>query len=178
MKAKRSRLLVIDASIARAAGGTTHPTSRRCRQMLETVLEVCHRMVVTPEISREWKGHQSRFARAWWVSMTARKKVIFLDVAPDPALRERLAENAPNESAREAVLKDCCLIEGALAGDDTVCSLDERVRTLLSAAAPRVRQIGAIVWVNPDADGERCDEWLRSGAPPEAQRRLDRFGRS
>jgi len=59
----RSRVLVIDASIARAAGDVSmHPTSRNCRDFLQAVLDTCHRMALTTPIKEEWNRHQSRFA--------------------------------------------------------------------------------------------------------------------
>ena len=56
MTRKFSKLLVIDASIGRAAGqrGSAHPASRACREFLDSVYGICHRMVVTPEIKAEW----------------------------------------------------------------------------------------------------------------------------
>ena len=56
MPQKKKRLLVIDASVARAAGGAeaTAQVSRECRDFLSTVLTVCHQIVMTPEISEEW----------------------------------------------------------------------------------------------------------------------------
>ncbi len=60
----RSRLLVVDASIASAAGDvSTHPTSRRCRDFLLAIREICHQIVMTAPIQQEWDKHQSR---AWF----------------------------------------------------------------------------------------------------------------
>ena len=67
--------LVIDASIARAAGRTDHPISKACRDFLEDVLKICHHVVLTKETSEEWKRHQSKFTLLWRSSMFARKKV-------------------------------------------------------------------------------------------------------
>jgi len=63
-------VLVIDASIAHAAGVTSkHPTDQKCCEFLQAVLDVCHRMVLTAPIREEWNKHQSGFARMWRVSM-------------------------------------------------------------------------------------------------------------
>ncbi len=45
-KKTQSWSLVVDASIARAAGPRTsqHPTSGHCREFLEALRSVCHRM--------------------------------------------------------------------------------------------------------------------------------------
>jgi hypothetical protein len=75
MVKKDSKLLVIDASVGRAAGGenATAPTSVNCREFLKSVLFICHRVVMTPEIKEEWKTHQSNFSREWRCQMVARK---------------------------------------------------------------------------------------------------------
>jgi hypothetical protein len=77
MSSGRSKRLVIDTSIARSAGGpdATYPTSKRCRDFLQDVLAFRHRVVMTADIREEWHRHRSRFARAWLVSMYARKNV-------------------------------------------------------------------------------------------------------
>ncbi|MGA9382780.1 MAG: hypothetical protein WBV73_28800 [Phormidium sp.] len=64
---KVSKLLVIDASVARAAGGESakSPTSKYCRDFLLAVLDISHRVVMTPDIRKEWDKHQSSFARTW-----------------------------------------------------------------------------------------------------------------
>ena len=86
-----SRVLVIDASIARAAGDTSnHPTSRNCCDFLQAVLKVCHRMAMTDPLREEWNKHQSRFARTWRVSMMARRKVVFLTIPAHHSLKERI----------------------------------------------------------------------------------------
>jgi len=77
MSNKISILLVIDASVARAAGteNATSPTAQACCAFLKAVLEICHRMVMTPEIKKEWDKHESRFAKKWRSTMIAKKKL-------------------------------------------------------------------------------------------------------
>jgi hypothetical protein len=52
MPVKRSKRLVIDASVARSAGGETavFPTSKHCRDFLRATLETGHCVVMTPVI--------------------------------------------------------------------------------------------------------------------------------
>jgi hypothetical protein len=63
--------LVVDASVARAAGSleSKHPTGILCRDFLMGVRSVCHRIVWTEAIKVEWDKHDSVFARQWRVSM-------------------------------------------------------------------------------------------------------------
>ena len=65
MADKVSKRLVIDASVARAAGGedATFPISVYCRDFLQAVLDISHRVVMTPDIRDEWNKHQSKSAR-------------------------------------------------------------------------------------------------------------------
>jgi hypothetical protein len=174
IRAKVSRRLVIDASVARAAGGegATFPLSKRCRDTLKTTLDVCHRVVMPPAIRDEWNKHQSGFACQWRTAMIARRKLLLEEIPRNPTLREEIESASAAERAREAMLKDAHLIEAARAADQTVLSLDDTVRGLFAAAARRVHALKMIVWVNPGHDGERTRVWLEGGALPEDTDRL------
>ncbi len=170
----RSKRLVIDASVAHAAGGkeAIFPTSKYCREFLLAVLSICHRMVVTPSISDEWNRHQSYFARTWRVSMVARKKIVNLPDIENETLRNRVESASPSEYAQNAMLKDMRLIEAAIETDLTVVSLDNEARDLFHKCVHRVGELRNIVWVNPAAPEESPVRWLESGAKPDKQRRL------
>lgn len=174
MPARVSRCLVIDASVARASGGegATHPTSKRCRDFLTAVRRICHRVVMTPEIGREWKEHQSNFTRQWRVSMQARRKVYRVDVALNDMLYDKVKQEAANDNVREAMVNDLHLIEAALITDRTVVSLDENARHLFAQAAQKVGELRNVAWVNPDAADEQPIRWLEEGARPEKNRQL------
>ena len=146
MPVKRSKRLVIDASVARSAGGETavFPTSKHCRDFLRATLETGHRVVMTPAISEEWRRNQSRFARQWLVSMTARKKVQRLEPIRDKELRRHIGHDAIHENDGETMLKDCLLIEAAAVTDRRIISLDERVRALFSGIAQKGRKLRRI----------------------------------
>jgi hypothetical protein len=62
--------LVVDASVAFAAGEADNPTSSRCSACLEHIAdkESVHRVVMTKEIEEEWKDitkPRSRIAYKW-----------------------------------------------------------------------------------------------------------------
>ena len=174
MVAKVSRRLVIDASVARSAGGeqATFPTSKHCRDFLKAVLSICHRAVMTPEIAEEWKKHQSNFARTWRVSMVAKKKMIPLHSAHDNALRKKIENSASSEKGCAAMLKDIHLLEAALVTDSVVVSLDDIVKNLFSASCQSVGEIKNVVWVNPDEGEGKTQTWLEKGAKPDKPLRL------
>ncbi len=171
------RRLVIDASIARAAGGedAVHPLPKQCRDFLKTTLATGHHAVLTPPVSAEWKKHESLFARQWRFTMMARKRLVLCDPAEDNALRDALEDAAETERGRRAMLKDAHLVEAARETDRTVASLDDAVRGLFAAASRRVRALQTIVWANPRHEDEGCTAWLEAGAPPEAHRQLKRW---
>ena len=175
MRSRTARRLVIDASVAGAAGGAeaVHPTSKNCTEFLETVRDRCdHRVVMTPELSIEWNKHRSQFAMGWRKSMIARKRVYRVNPTIDEGLRNKIEKTATRERDREAMQKDFLLIEAAMATDNTVSSLDEVVRGLFTAAAVSVGEIRSVVWVNPDQTEEHPILWLENGAKPETARML------
>jgi hypothetical protein len=167
-----SRRIVVDASIARSAGKTEHPVSRSCREFLESVLKICHRVVMTPEIREEWKKHRSVFSAGWLASMTARRKVEVCDPQADPAMLEKLRQARLTERSEAAVRKDARLLEAALAADSTVASLDEEVRSLLKQISKQWGRIKPVVWVNPARPEEEVLSWLSAGAPMEKRKTL------
>lgn len=114
MAVRISKILVVDASIVRAAGETGHPISSATRQFLNWVLEICHRVVLTAEIREEWARHESKISRRWRVAMYARRKVIELRIPIDEEFRERLSRPGRSPERRVGVLKDLHLIEAAL----------------------------------------------------------------
>jgi len=147
-----SKRLVIDASVASAAGLTMKPDSRRCREFLQAVLRISHRATMTPLLRVEWKRHQSLFARAWLAEMTTRAKV----EAIADVLSAELRAQAPGTVSAQ---KDLHLIEAALATDKIVISLDDRARAELSVPAAE-----DVMWVHPVDEGGRVIYWLNKGA--------------
>jgi len=173
---KRARRLVVDASVAGAAGGktATAPTSTGCRNFLLTLrqeTDCC--VVMPPKLKDEWDKHKSVFASRWLVAMASRGRVIFIDVPLSNRMRreiERVA--ATKRSEVDALRKDFHLVEAAIAHDRTVVSLDELVRRLFKAAALSVAAIKRVVWVNPVNAAEQPLVWLRNGAKAENVRML------
>jgi hypothetical protein len=169
----RSIVLIIDASIAMAAGETSmHPTSHNCREFLQAVLQICHRMALTKPVQEEWNRHQSGFARRWRVSMMARKKIEGVEIPPHRSLKNRIAGVATSAAIAANLEKDRPLIEAALATDQRIASLDDRVRNHLKKHARNLSELASICWVNPDKIDEGVVAWLERGAPADRTRTL------
>ena len=175
MRTRDSKRLVIDADVARASGSetATHPRAEHCRDFLNAVLSLSHRIAMTEKINNEWKDHQSRFARRWRVSMDARKKIDRINPPEYVELQAKVTNTASDEDEIEAMEKDFHLLQAALGTDQTIISLDETVRGLFKRASQQVGAIRGIIWVNPDRTVEEQPiTWLQNGAPPEGHRRL------
>ena len=179
MREADSKRLVIDTDVAQASGSeeAIHPRAKHCRDFLQEVLSLGHSVVLTPEISNEWKRHRSSFARRWRVSMDARKKVYRVNAPADEELYDKIKQTGTNLEESEDMQKDLHLLDAALATDQNIVSLDETIRGYFAQAAQRVGEIRDIVWVNPErTEEEEPLVWLQNGAPPEDHRKLRAWG--
>lgn len=171
-----SKTLVIDASIARAAGGenSKHPDSTHAREFLNTVLDVCHKIAMTPAIQEEWNKHQSNYARKWRSTMVARKKLVNRAVPENQALRESIENLATGENNKAAMLKDCHLLEAAMVFDERITSSDDKAGNLFREASAHITGIRHLLWINPISDAEAAQTWLKEGAPDKPEWQLRR----
>lgn len=175
MRSRDSKRLVIDTDVAQSSGDedAIDPRAIHCRDFLKEVRSQDHSVVMTREISDEWKRHQSRFALEWRVSMDARRKIDRINPPEDEELQNKVTNTASDGDEIEAMQKDFHLLHAALATDQTIISLDETIRELFRRASQQVGEIRNIIWVNPDRTaGEHPIAWLQNGAPTESNRRL------
>ena len=148
MKAKQSRRLVVDACVLQSAGETQHSLS--CRDVLTTILEICHTVVMTPAIREEWKHHRSNIALKWWGSMRARKKI--------ETLREAGVKNLSmpvgigSESERKALQKDLHLVEAALRADGIIITREVELPALWEKYSQHFKSLRPIKWFDPTKD--------------------------
>ena len=195
-KQKNSKRMVVDASVARAAGGeeATFPQSSHCREVLVSILDICHKVVVTQALWEEWNRHQSRFATLWRGQMVRKQKWLMLPIEENTALRAKVTPQIAAQAraralqvhpttairtkldsvddAREAMLKDFHLLEAAMQTDRIVISLDKLSQTLFAVTCQHVGEIGDVMWVHPD-DADIL-EWLGKGADSDPEKQLRR----
>ncbi len=160
-----SRLLVIDASILHAASARQNPTASACRKVLIDILEICHRACATPAIREEWKRHQSVFARGWFTSMYARRKIAPPAVHDRAPIRRAVLSNrtlTPGQVAQ--IEKDLHLIEAALGADKIILSLDARMRSLLRRVG--ITALRGVVWADPVEHPAEVQGFLNGSAGP------------
>ena len=175
MRSRNLKRLVVNASVARAAGGegATASISINCTEFLEAFRdESPHHVVMTSGLSAEWAEHQSNFSARWLKSMIARKRFVYVMLPQNRTLSDEIERTAVGERDIEALRKDFHLLHAALTTDRTIISLDETIRRLFKRASQQVSEIRDIIWVNPDRPEEQPIVWLQNGAPTEPNRRL------
>lgn len=144
-----TRLLVVDASVVQSAGETEHPVSSSCRECLEAIRHICHRVALTPDMWKEWDRHMSRFSRKWRRSMAARRKPLQTVVAADIVLDK----TELSERDQKAIEKDWCLLEAASSADRVIITRDDALRSALSKTTEGMRLRESFKWINPVTDG-------------------------
>jgi len=171
---KKAKQLVVDASVARASGGSdaVHPTAASARNFLKKVLDCSHKAVMTPAILEEWNAHQSKFARSWRKSMVARKILVVTDVVEYQGIRAKVEVSKNLDVHKAAMIKDCHLIDAAMATDKQIISLDDTARGLFAGVAEDFPSIGDVLWINPVERIERVGLWLEGSNKCEEWRLL------
>lgn len=152
MKTVKSRVIVIDASVMQSAGETEHPVSLRCREALDAVLKICHRVALTHEIREEWKEHAGRYSWKWWRSMTAKRKVV--NVSQYKLGPSTISALSLSEKDRKALDEDLLLIEGACAdeADGIVLTRDEKICKIFENCEKHLKLPKTVKWFNPVLD--------------------------
>lgn len=174
MNNSHSKTLVIDASVARAAGDeeATHPTSVVARNFLQEVLTIRHKAIMTPAIRDEWDIHQSNFARKWRRIMLSKKKLILTNLEKRLDLRKKVETKNISQIKKTEMLKDFHLIEAAIATDRRIISLDDSAQKLFCDLSKSFTEMQDVLWVNPVSGAEYVISWLKKGAPNEDQWKL------
>ncbi len=173
MGGKTSRRLVVDASVAGAAGTTEHPVSSSSRSFLRELRHICHRVVMTTELRREWNRHASKLAKLWLASMVSKRKVVDVQIELGASQLETAIDGGEwSGKERAALRKDAHLVLAALQTDRVVVSNDEEARELFRSLYECDPGLERVAWVNPSRADENGIGWLRAGAKPEDARRL------
>jgi hypothetical protein len=138
-----------------------------CRDILQIILAVCHRTAVCDDILDEWRGHSSKFARRWRVSMRARRKVATVTPADCSDVASALRA-APGLSDRQIAAgeKDLHLIATARSAEQVIISQDDTARDIFRRLSLTTGAVANLSWVNPVLDFEVLRAWLNEEGPP------------
>ncbi|HVU11630.1 MAG TPA: hypothetical protein VHD90_10140 [Phototrophicaceae bacterium] len=169
MAIKNTKRLIVDSDVMQAAGYKNEPPSSKiCREVLTTILNICHRVVLTETLQEEWSRHaeQSAFSRYWQVEMAGRheKLLAVRNSTRNRPLLDKLDQVVTDENIKARLRKDIHLVEAALLADKIVISMNERDRNHFHSYAGEIEELRQIMWVNPTNSNEEVIEWLREGA--------------
>lgn len=166
--------IVIDASVARAAGESGKPEPSACRATLLAMLTHNHKVAMSVSLRGEWmkprpdthSPYATAFALRWLTQMQSQRRVIDITSSPDSeALRNRciaaLDQNPQTKTSAPAVAKDFHLVDLALQTDRRVVSLDRKIVTHLALLKDSTPEICPIMWLHPVQHD--AAEWLRNG---------------
>jgi rRNA-processing protein FCF1 len=130
--------------------------SASCRRCRDAILDICHKVAVSPAMLEEWKRHMSRFARKWLRSMAAHRK------PPQSVEPTDVPINLSDytNSARAQIEKDLCLLEAALGAEKIIVTRDDSLKKALAQRPDGKALLKSIKWVNPLADGVKALESL------------------
>jgi len=101
--------------------------------------------------------------------MVARKKVIVIATQEMSEVRAAIKDGPASQNDKSAMIKDLLLVEAAIATDERVIALDDKVQTLFIVESKRIAALRRIVWINPVSNsagamallnGEECErQW-------------------
>jgi len=164
--------VVIDASVAGAAGKSTDSCATRCRVFLECFKQQTrHQIVFTPKLKEEWARHRSVIAFNFRASMVAQRRVRELPRNENTPLRRHVGRIELKNRDRRAIERTCIWSKRhRLEGLDRV--------PRRSRAHP-IRFVGrthhpcaGVVWANPDREHDAVLRWIKGEAPTDLGWRL------
>lgn len=175
MPNNRGKRLVVDACIARAAGGSGahHEGSISARNFLVEFKKHDFIAGMNRDLFAEWKRHESSFARKWRRSMIGARRFPILDHSKsNQTIWTRINTRREHRELKQLMLKDRPLMEAALNTDKRIVSFDERSRKAFARTSSIINDFKKIIWVNPSKN-ENSIDWLRNGAKKEKCRLLE-----
>lgn len=158
--------LVVDVNIVHSSGGITaiHSTALKCREVLLTIYENQHKIVISSDLRHECVRHATPFSVSWYYQMKRNNLIEDIHDVRDETLREKILGCFPSDSVKKKVKKDIHLIEAALKTDKKILSNDQKERKKYCHASSSVTELNAIIWVNHLKNHDQVVNWLRCGA--------------
>ena len=175
-----SRAHVVDTSVLEEFCKGSE-SGELCRDALDTLLQICHRIVLTDDMGTEFlgreQGGQLADAVLWLEVMQSKSKVYWEPNARRPDIRSRVRRIVTKTRDREEMFKDMRLVEAALVGDGIILSCDDEARRLFAKHANPIADVTCLHWANPAKANEATVRWLQTGSPDDPQRTLGAFAK-
>lgn len=153
--------IVIDADVARSAGGSEHPVSKSARTLLQDVAESGMPVAFCPILLSEWRKHRSQLSARWLSSMVARKK--FHCVTPIANTQAEIQKSGLSEGDQAIAQKDAHVIDIAIATGKFVTSNDKIARGVFSAIAQNTALLDGLIWAVPTDCSDALADLLANG---------------
>lgn len=170
--------IVVDVSVARAAGTSGKPEPQACRQALLAIRNFDHKVSMSKSVENEWmkkepdkngnlRAYASLFAISWLVEMRSHNRIEPIVLEENSELRQQclneLQNNPRTSSSSGPVAKDFHLVETALKSDKRVLSIDKNMFNHLHHLQDIANNVCSVMWVNPIENP--AEDWLKSDAP-------------
>ncbi len=169
--------IVVDTSVARAAGESGKQPAKACRDSLEAIRrDKRYWLAMNETLKREWLkereegeesgSYASRFALAWLSGMEREDRVKTFSENKD--FINQCIQASASLAAAFAIQKDLHLVDLAIQADHRVLSTDKKIVGHLRQLGARIPAICPILWVHPvDHD---APAWLAGGAKEEERK--------
>lgn len=147
---------VIDADILRSAGDSEAPVSSLSRELLRKILESGDEACFCQKLWDEWKKHNSNYSKGWRASMVAKRKMIKVETTNETESHLLTLNDSKEKSA---AIKDCHLIEIAIAADKIIFSNDGKAKTAFSNLLDDRDKFKKIYWMSPTNDFDDIESY-------------------
>jgi hypothetical protein len=127
------------------------------------MLSICHRAVFSTDLLKEWRRHESGFARLWRVQMVSRRKEVRPPEEEGVDLGDAIAAGAPNERVADLLRKDLHLVSAALKTDRVIITLDDRAQEAYGHLSETLPTLKRVKWLDPSRAYGEVLGWLRGG---------------
>jgi len=162
MPKQKTRRILIDASVATAAGETSAPLSVTCRKFLTEFKKSSNVVVLYSELQSEWADHPSSFAMDWLAAMVAKKHFHFIQLEEHAALQQACTQANLSQQEHRAWRKDFHLICASLQTDRSISSRDRKAESVFCKIAATFGPLAKIEWFDPERDEAHLDAWLKN----------------
>ncbi len=152
--------IVVDASVARAAGETQNIIAQKCREVLDGIFSHDHQLALSKPTYDEWlkkrseedelsTPYASRYAIQWLTKMTSqRDRIKWIEISEHQEFIDQIVAAAPLQDQIQ-VKKDCHLVATAIASDRRVVSNDGKIRKHFQNIGGSIKVLCEILWLNP-----------------------------
>ena len=169
MAKSKNRQIVVDASVASAAGTSENPVSIDCRSFLMEFRDASCFGVMYAELKREWDDHSSGFAADWLASMIGAKRIVFIQREAKLELKTKLGSVCLTKNENNHWTKDFHLICACLQTGKSIASRDRKAEAVFRKLAASVQTLHKIEWFDPERDAAHTQRWLQGKNPQKLQ---------